>query len=320
MKIFDEDQIHRLLDEGPLREHLRKAFRQEFQVPLRSHYPMAQEGQAQSFLLLMPAWRAGEAIGVKIVTVFPDNRERELPTVQALYILSDGATGQVQALMDGRALTLHRTAAASALAADYLARPDSRHLLMVGAGSLAPYMIRAHCSVRPIERVSIWNRTPERATRLARELTIDQVEIQAVTDLAHASQADIISCATTSHQPLIRGAWLQPGSHLDLVGAFTPEMRETDDEAVRRARLFVDTRSGALREAGDILSPLKRGVISEERIEGDLFDLARGRCRPRQSSQEITLFKSVGSAIEDLAAAQMVYSRGQETDRGPSLT
>jgi len=212
--------------------------------------------------------------------------------------------------MRTRALTLWRTAAASALAASYLARPDARRMAMIGAGALAPRLIAAHAAVRPIAEVAIWNRTPEKAERLAATLDRPGLRVRATSDLAAAvGEADIVSAATLSAEPLVKGVWLKAGTHVDLVGAFTPVMREADDETIRRARVYVDTRAGAATEAGDIVQPIASGILAAEAIRGDLFDLSRGNATGRGAAEEITLFKSVGSAIEDLAAAVLVFSR-----------
>jgi ornithine cyclodeaminase len=261
-------------------------------------------------LLLMPAWQAGRHIGVKQATVFPANAARGLPSVMGLYTLLEADTGQPIAVIDGVSLTVRRTAAASALAARFLARPDSARLVMVGAGAMAPHLIRAHAALRPIRQVAIWNHNPDKAADLAKAFADDDLDVVATTDLAAAvAQADIISCATLSKEPLIQGAWLKPGAHLDLVGAYLPSMRESDDAAVRVARIFVDTRVGALSEGGDIADPLARGVITEQDVVADLFDLCRGTNAGRVSADEITLFKSVGYALEDLVAAELVIER-----------
>jgi ornithine cyclodeaminase len=211
-------------------------------------------------------------------------------------------------MLEGRALTAWRTAAASALAARYLARADATRLLMVGAGALARHLVRAHAAVRPIETVTLWNRTRRGAEELASALAGIGLTVSVVDDLEPAVRgADIISCATLSSTPLLRGAWLRDGAHIDLVGGFTPAMREADDETVRRARIYVDTRAGALNEAGDIVDPIARGIIVPADIAGDLFDLCRGKVPGRTAQGEITLFKSVGTAIEDLAAAMLVW-------------
>jgi ornithine cyclodeaminase len=219
-----------------------------------------------------------------------------------------GDSGEPLAAIDGRVFTLWRTAASSALAARFLAREDAGDLLMVGAGALAPYLIRAHAAVRPLRNIAIWNRTRERAQRLAAEFLSMDFRARVADDLEEAVRAaDIVSCATLSPSPLIQGSWLRPGAHLDLVGGFTPKMREADNDAIKRARVFVDTRTGATREAGDIAIPLRRGILTKKGIRGDLFELCRGKAKGRTSDKQITLFKSVGCAIEDLAAAMLVW-------------
>jgi ornithine cyclodeaminase len=310
MRIIGASEIHAALDFQSLVEALRQAFEVGRSVPLRHHHTVPVPGQPDATLLLMPAWQPGRHIGVKLVTVFPGNAGANLPSVMGAYLLMDGRTGQPLALLDGPTLTLRRTAAASALAASYLARPDCERLLMVGTGALAPHLVEAHASVRPLRKVVIWGRTPDKAAHLAERLRRSPIEATATTDLEGAArEADVISCATLASEPLIHGAWLAPGTHLDLVGGFTPTMREADDEAVRRASVFVDTREGAATEAGDIVQPLKSGILREEQLAGDLFDLVRGSRPGRRSSEEITLFKSVGTALEDLAAAQLALER-----------
>jgi ornithine cyclodeaminase len=247
---------------------------------------------------------------VKAVTVFPDNAALGKPAVLGTYLLLSAQTGETLAVMDATRLTAWRTAAASALASRHLSRPDAARLLMVGAGALAPFLVRAHASVRPVRSVAIWNRSRPRAEALLAELGRAGFAATLADDLAAAvGEADIVSTATLSSEPLVRGAWLKPGVHLDCVGAFKFAMRETDDEAVRRARIFVDTRAGAFAEAGDILQPLQAGIVGREAVLGELGELCRGEVRGRTSAEEITLFKSVGASIEDLAAAVAVYER-----------
>jgi ornithine cyclodeaminase len=304
VQFIDGEEIHRLLDFPSLVAALRAMFREGCEVPARHHHAIG-----DATLLVMPAWREGAALGIKIVTVFPDNTRRALPTVYGTYLLLDAATGEPQALLDGTALTLRRTAAASALAADYLARPDSAVHLMVGTGALAPHLIIAHSAVRAIRERRIWGRDPKKAAALAERLVAAGIAAVPVSDLAEAVAAsDIVTCATLAREPLIRSEWLRPGTHLDLVGGFTPEMREADDATIARARVYVDT-DAALHEAGDIVQPLRSGHLVRERIAGDLFGLTRGTCPGRGDPSEITLFKSVGAALEDLAAAQLAVSR-----------
>jgi ornithine cyclodeaminase len=254
-------------------------------------------------------------MGLKAVTVYPDNATRGAPAVLGSYLLLSAETGATLAVMEATRLTAWRTAAASALASRHLSRPDAARLLMVGAGALAPFLVRAHASVRPIREVAVWNRSRPRAEALIADLAKAGIAATIADDLAAAvAAADIVCTATLSSEPLIRGACLRSGTHLDCVGAFKPTMRETDDEAVRRARLFVDTRAGAFAEAGDILQPLQAGVIGREAVLGELSELCRGSVQRRTLPEEITLFKSVGASIEDLAAAVAVYEYWKGSD------
>ena len=306
MRILGYSEVVSALDFPALVEALRQMFRAGAEVPLRHHHTIPAPGGRDATLLLMPAWQTGRHIGIKVVTVFPENRAHDKPSVMGAYLLLDGRTGEPLAMMDGPALTARRTAAASALAASYLARPDCERLLMVGTGALASHLIEAHASVRPIVNVLVWGRNPEKAAKLAHRISRRNLKVAATTDLANAVRgAHVISCATLSERPLIEGYWLPLGVHLDLVGGFRPDMREADDDCVRRARVFVDTRAGALKEAGDIVQPIKSGVLREDDIAGDLFDLTRGQRAGRRYHDQITMFKSVGTAIEDLAAAQL---------------
>lgn len=310
MRVIPAADVEAALDILSLVERLRQAFRRSTEVPLRHHHEIETDAGASGTLLLMPAWQPGRHVGIKIATIFPGNARRNLPSVMGAYLLLDGRTGEPLALIDGPSLTLKRTAAASALAASYLARQDSERLLMVGTGALAPHLIKAHAAVRPIRNVLIWGRTPEKAAHLAKLLNRRDLKVDSTTDLEAAARgAHIISCATLSTDPLIKGAWLVQGQHLDLVGGFTPRMRETDDEAIRRCRVFVDTREGGLKEAGDIVQPIEAGILDPNDIAGDLFDLSRGERAGRRFYDQITLFKSVGTALEDLCAAQLAIER-----------
>lgn len=316
MKLIAADEVDRLLTFTGLVETLREAFREGVVQPVRHHHTVRRPDGADTTLLLMPAWtdflKAGTSdgghVGFKIVTVSPDNNAIGLPAVMGVYLLLDGRTGQPVALIDGQRLTLWRTAAASALAATYLAREDSALHLVIGAGALSPFLARAHASVRPIRRTLIWNRTAANAERVAAMLRDEGRDAVAVDDLEAAVRgADIISSATISSEPLVLGRWLRPGQHVDLVGAFSPTMRESDDEAMRRAHVYVDTRAGATKEAGDIVQALASGALAADAVRGDLYELARKEAAGRTGDKEITLFKSVGAAIEDLAAGIAVW-------------
>jgi alanine dehydrogenase len=305
LQVFSADQVHAALPWKALVEQLARAFAQGAEVPVRHAHGL---GQADA-LLLMPAWNA-EAIGVKLVTVMPGNAARNAATVQATYLLLERATGRMRALLDGEALTLRRTAAASVLAARHLARSDARRLLVAGTGNLAGWMARAYHALRPeLTHIAIWGRNAKSGTALVQSLSDEGLPVQACDDLrSGVASADIVCCVTTSTTPLVLGEWLQPGTHLDLVGAFKPDMRETDDTAVLRSRVFVDTLAGALAEAGDLVQPLAEGRMDRSHVLGELAQLVRGDIPGRLSAQEITLFKSVGTALEDLAAARMVLA------------
>ena len=313
MHIISADMIDQALDPVTLADALADGFRSDIILPLRHHHDIERTPQ-NATLLLMPAWTGKSAtpayLGTKIVTIFPGNGALNLPSVYGTYMLLDGNTGAPLAALDGTRLTLWRTAAASALAARYCARPNATRMVMVGAGALAPFLIKAHCATSPINDVTLWNHKPEKAVALANTLRAEGLPVRAVTDLEHAvREADIVSSATLSTQPLILGAWLRPGMHIDCVGAFKPSMRETDDALVQRATLFCDTREGAMKEAGDFSQPLAAGILKPEDVKADLFDLARGTHRGRSSPDEITMFKSAGTAIEDLAAAIHIWNR-----------
>ncbi|HEY8245300.1 MAG TPA: ornithine cyclodeaminase family protein [Casimicrobiaceae bacterium] len=298
--------VHAALAWRPLIDALRAAFVAGATAPVRSSHAVTPDGDR---LLLMPAWD-GTGLGVKIVTVFPRNHERGIASVGALYVLMDGTTGHPLALIDGEALTLRRTAASSALASTYLSREDARTLVVVGTGALAPYMAEAHCAVRDISRVLVWGRHPDRAERTAATLAERGLPARAVATLDRAlAEADIVTCATTAREPVVRGAWVRGGTHVDLVGAFTREMRESDDDLVARAEVFVDTYAGALKEAGDLVQPIDDGAITREHVRAELAELASGTHAGRADRDAVTLFKSVGTALEDLCAARLVSAR-----------
>lgn len=269
-----------------------------------------QNATGQNDWLMLPAWQFDRCFGIKIANVFPGNAQRNLASVQGAYLLFDGETGETLCGMDGAMLTLRKTAANSAAAADWLARKDASVLCMVGAGALAPHLVEAHCAVRPIRKVLWWNRSPgtlKHAIELMQAL-LPEVAFQAVDDLAKAvGAADIVSCATMATDPVIRGEWLKPGAHLDLVGGYRPDMREADDSCVvRAARHYVDARFTTIEVAGDLTRPIESGLLKAEAVI-DLQQVARGEKPKRVSEDEITWFKSGGGGHEDLATAWAVY-------------
>jgi alanine dehydrogenase len=311
MKWITAERIGQLLNYPDLVAFLEEAHRQDVDAmgDLLLSHPEPDE-PARHFLL-RAAWQGDLGVGAKLVTVFPDNGRRGLPSVQGVYLLFDAADGRPLAGLDGTTLTWWKTAADSALGAKFLAREDAEVLLMIGAGAMAPHLIRAHLAVRPsLKSVRIWNRTPERAARLAEALTAEGLSAEAVTDLeAAVREADIVSSATLATMPLIRGEWLRPGIHLDLVGAYTPDMREADDEAVRRARIFVDSRRTAIHPIGELAIPLRAGLIAEADILADHFELSRGQHPGRESADDITLFKNGGGGHLDLMTARFILAR-----------
>jgi ornithine cyclodeaminase/alanine dehydrogenase-like protein (mu-crystallin family) len=305
------DDIRNLLDWPTLIEALRRGHMRGIDLVERvllSEPPV--ESKGQNHLLIWPAWRFRDYCGAKLVTVFPENAKGSVhPTNSTVYVLFDGRNGRPLAVIEGSEFTLRKTAADSALGAFYLARPDAETLLMIGAGAQAHPQIFAIAAVRPsIRRVLIWNRTVVKAQALARRLVNEGIAAEAVLELAPAiREAAIVSMATATCEPLLAGAYLSPGAHVDLVGSFTPRMRECDDETIRRASLFVDSHRFTVETTGDLAIPIAARLISQDDIRADLFDLARGRHKGRRSADEITLFKNGGGGHLDLMTAVTIY-------------
>jgi ornithine cyclodeaminase len=312
VRLIDREAIDHVLDFPAVIEALARAFAGGFAGPARHHHALDHNSGATQ--LLMPAWTsdlpdAGSFLGTKIVSVFPQNRGRQIPAVNGTYVLQSGETGLPLAVFDGTRLTHWRTAAMSALAARYLARSDARRLLICGAGALAPMLIEAHTTVRDIEEVLIWNHRRIGAERLVERLRQTGMNVHVAGDLAGGlAEADIVSCATLAKEPFLRGEWLKSGTHVDLVGSFNLSMREADAVALQRARIFVDTER-AFSEGGDVALAIAAQEIAREHVAGTIADLIAGRLIGRRDAQEITLFKSVGTAIADLAVAILVWQR-----------
>jgi len=296
MQHLDADATRARLPMAPLIGALRTMFSTGCEVPQRHTHVLGDAGT----VLLMPAWRPGAFFGLKTIGIFPGNAAQGLPALHAVYTLFDARSGVPLAQIDGNQITARRTVAASALAADFLARADARRLLIVGAGRVAGLVAEAMRCVRPaLDDIAVWNRHQTAAQALAAD-----IGGRAVSDLQAAVRgADIVSCATLATAPLVHGAWLRPGTHLDLVGSFTPAMCEADADAVRRARVFVDT-DEALVKAGELL----QAAFDAGALQGTLAQLCRGERAGRGRDNEITLFKSVGTALEDLAAAELVWT------------
>lgn len=314
MQFFDAAATRAALPFERLIPALRESFAIGGEVPARHVHeivnPLAAGSEPEHrrmTSLIMPAWLPGRHYGVKIVNIAPGNAGQGLSGLHATYLLFDARTGVPLAQMDGDEITARRTAAASALAGSFLARSDARHLLVVGGGRVASLLPAAWRAVRPIERVSVWTRNPVQAQALAARWRAEGLAAEARADLDTAcGEADIVSCATLAAEPVVRGAWLPAGSHLDLIGSFTPAMREADDACFRDARVFVDTEE-ALKKSGDLIQPIQHGELRPDDVRGTLTTLSKGVAVGRRNPAERTVFKSVGYALEDLAAALLVY-------------
>lgn len=312
MRYFGPQEVIDALPYGDLVESLRQIYRADGMDAERHLIDLRTLGDGDGVCMgLMPAWGPGHDLTTKIFTLFPENRDTGLPTIHAIILVFDSSNGSLKAVVDGTEVTRRRTACMSALAADYLARPDSSRLLVCGAGALAPHAALAHATVRPINLIEVWARRQEAA-----ECVVDYLrsqasgfEVRVASDLAAACRrADIVSCQTSSPSPIVFGEWIRAGTHMDFVGSHEPGKRECDDEAARISKIYVDVMETAMLEAGDILIPLQNGTITKSQIVGDLSDLTRGIVNGRESEEEVTLFKSTGSSLADLAAAELVAS------------
>lgn len=317
---LNENELIEKLPWEALINAIQEIFDSEVIEPLRHQHDLIVPNEPTASLLLKPAWIEGEYIGIKQVTIFPGNNAKGLPGLNSSYLLSSGKTGQPLLQVDADELTARRTAAASALASHFLSRLDSKKLLMIGSGRLARSLVEAHRVVRPITEVQVWSRNESSAQKMVDELVAKGVlaNVCTTTELPEkTAEADIISCATMSTEAIVLGEYLTEGSHLDLVGGFTPNMRETDDAAIQKSAVFVDTRMGALSEAGDLTQVIDAGNFEESEVIAELSDLCAksgenkhlGRSALKNSDSQITVFKSVGAGREDLAAAILAYQR-----------
>jgi ornithine cyclodeaminase/alanine dehydrogenase-like protein (mu-crystallin family) len=305
---LSKSDLENSLNYDVLIPRIHEAFTKNYKIPQRHHhqYPNPKEGTA-STLLLMPAWDDGENLGVKIVNVSPNNGKYDLPTIQGHYMLFDLPTGTPKAMMDAKLLTAKRTAATSAMASKMLSIKEASTLLVIGTGTLCKELVSAHCAVRPIEKVMIWGRNFKKAKAIADDLDFWRPTF-AVEHLDSAiKEADIISCATMSPTPLIFGKNIRPGQHFDMIGAYKPDMREADDSFISAVDIFVDSYEGASKETGDLAIPLANGTIKMTDLKASLFELCKNEKPGRQSKEQITCFKSVGHALEDLAAASLAF-------------
>jgi len=313
MKLFDIDATREALTFDALIPALRDMFIEGCHVPLRHSHKIAVEGGEEGTVLIMPAWREARYLGIKTVNIYAGNAARGLPGLHSTYMLYDANTGKPLAQIDGNEITSRRTAAASALAASYLARQDASRMVLLGAGRVGSLVPQAYRCVLPITQVEVWDANPDASSRLADQLNafgFEAAVVKSLPDSVH--QADVVTCATLATEPVVYGAWLKPGSHLDLIGSFTPQMREADDDCFRGANVFVDT-DEAPQKSGDLLGPLARGAITPADVSRTLAALCRRAIEGRRDSQERTVFKAVGTALEDLAAATLVYQNNIES-------
>ncbi len=270
-----------------------------------------------SHFYIRTGWQQEEAVGAKVITVFPRNNEKKIwPSIQAVYVLFEGEYGTPIACLDGTALTYIKTATDSALGGKLLARNQISKMLMVGAGEMAFHLITAHCQIHhTIKQVFIWNRTADKAQLITRgelKQRFPEVTFEVVESIdEYLPQVDLVSSATASATPIIAGKYIRPGTHIDLVGAFTPEMREADDDCLRRASLFVDARETTINLIGELMIPLTSGVIREQDILADLSDLCQRHHTGRRNDKEITLYKNGGGGHLDLMLARILYKHCQ---------
>ena len=307
MKYFDAKTIAEFCNYHELVETLAFWFRQSLTVPVRQHLDL----NGQGTFLLMPASDGKEYFGTKLVSVYPENTRKGMPAIQGIYCLFDYKTGAVLASFDAVELTARRTAAASALASAYLSNKDAHSLCILGTGKLCSYMIEAHAAVRPIKSIRVWGRDFDKARAVASGYAFQKdFRVQPARTIEAATRdADIISTITSASEPILHGRHLKCGVHVDLVGAHTQGMCEADPSCFAGARVFVDTTEGALQEAGDLLRAIQDGVFTAKEIICSLSSLADNPQIGRLDNTSITIFKSVGYALEDLAAATLVYSR-----------
>lgn len=307
MKVVDNETINEILQYRELIFSLKDAFISNFTMPLRHHHFYKNKDGTENTLILMPSWNE-RYLGVKQVIVTPHNATKGLPTIHAIYTLYDSLSGIPLVQMDAGSLTSWRTACTSALAASFLARKDARHLLIVGSGKVAEHLVQAHSAVRDYHKIQLWARNKAKAALLVCELNKLGYPVEQVFDLSKAvTLADVISCATLTEQPIIKGEWIKEGTHLDMIGSHTPRTREADDDVIRQSHIYVDSRDGALYETGELAIPISQGILDPKAVKGDIVELCKGEIKGRKTDTETTLFKSAGLAIEDLAAALLVY-------------
>jgi len=311
MRVIEASEVHQTMNFEELIPAIEQTFAGTHGMPQRNVFSLQEGSDHGDGFAVLPAWNS-KAIGVKAFTYFPDNAPKGLDSLYSKILMFKRETGEPLALVDGSSVTYWRTAAVSALGSQYLSRKNASRLLVCGTGNLGSYMALAHATVRPITHIDIWGRSLEKAEKVAEQVRKQRPDINvvAITSLESATrQADIISCATGAGEPLILGEWVKPGTHTDFVGNHSPNRRECDSDLITKASVFVDSRLNVLSEAGELLIPIEEGVFSKDDVKAELAELARGQHNGRQTEAEITVFKTVGTALSDLAAACLVVEK-----------
>ena len=322
MRVITADQVHAALRFPDFIDALRESFAGRHTMPPRQVMLLDEGSGSHDAFAMLPSWN-DDVIALKAFTYFPENQAPHR-TLYSQILVFDRSCGEPLALVDGVSVTCWRTAGVSALASRFLSRPDSETLLLLGTGKLAPFLIRAHASVRPLRKVLIWGRSPDKAEALSESMAVEMpgLDFEVVTDLPTAcGLADIVVCATGSAEILVRGEWIKPGTHTDFLGNHHATKRECDTAMVTRSRVFVDTRVNCFKEAGEILVPVLEGVFSTDQVAGELAELCRESVPARRDEQEITLFKSVGCALGDLCGAVSTWRASERIKAGaPGFT
>ena len=309
MKIISAEDVHAALRYPDLIDALQQAYAGRFSMPPRQVYLLDEEAENHDAFAVLPSWN-DELIGVKSFTYFPDNPGPQYKSLYSKIMLFDRKHGEPLALVDGTSVTFWRTAGISGLTSRLLSREDSKTLLLLGTGNLAPYIIRAQLSVRPIERVLVWGRTQSKAQQIVDELSAEVIDVsfETVHDRqAACGEADIIVSATGSHEPLVLGDWVRPGTHTDFIGNHHATKRECDTALVAKSKVYADSYVNCFKEAGEVLVPIEEGAITKDHVVGELTEMCSGAVKLRESDDEVTLFKSIGMALSDLVGAGSAY-------------
>lgn len=307
MRIISVDEVHSSLNFNKVIESLRIGFAKPAGTPARQVFELSEDESNHDAFAVLPAWN-DEVVGVKSFTYFPSNAEKGFKSLYSKIMLFDRAHGEPLALVDGTSVTLWRTAAVSALASDYLSKKDAKHLVFFGSGNLSSFMIKAHMSVRDIKKVTIIARNKDKVQSLQASLAAQFPDVEfrgGESDQQTIASADIISCGTGSHEPLFKGEWISEGTHIDLIGNHHKQFRECDTATILKSKVFVDSRANVLNEAGELLIPIAEGVFDKNDVIAELSELKSLSFERR--AQDITLFKSVGTALSDLLTAHLVY-------------